>query len=109
MAGKRVLVVDDNSTNRRVLAGMLRVWGMQPVSAVSAPEALAHLRRGAEDGSPFSLVLTDAHMPEMDGFDLVERINSTPNLTKAIIIMLTSGEHLGIWRVPGVGDFGVSH
>ena len=79
LAGKRVLVVDDNSTNRRVLAGMLRVWGMQPVSAVSASEALAHLRRGAEDGRPFSLVLTDAHMPEMDGFGLVERINSTPD------------------------------
>ena len=63
--------------------------------AASAPEALAHLRSGAEDGSPFGLVLTDAHMPKMDGFDLVERINCTPNSTKAIIIMLTSGENLG--------------
>jgi two-component system sensor histidine kinase/response regulator len=95
LAGKRVLVVDDNSTNRRVLVHMVRIWGMQPVPAVSAPEALGHLRRGAEDGGPFSLVLTDAHMPEMDGFDLVERMHSIPNLTKAIIIMLTSGEHLG--------------
>ena len=95
LAGKQVLVVDDNSTNRRVLVHMLRVWGMQPVPAVSALEALAHLRRAAEDGSPFNLVLADAHMPEMDGFDLVERMHSTPNLTRAIIIMLTSGEHLG--------------
>jgi two-component system, sensor histidine kinase and response regulator len=88
-------VVDDNSTNRRVLVHMVRIWGMQPVPAVSATEALAHLRRGAEVGSPFSLVLTDAHMPDMDGFDLVERMHSIPNLTKAVIIMLTSGEHLG--------------
>jgi CheY-like chemotaxis protein len=95
LTGKRVLVVDDNSANRCVLAGMLRVWGMQPVLAVGASEALAHLRRDAEDCIPFSLVLTDAHMPEMDGFRLVERINNTPNLTQAIIIMLTSGEHSG--------------
>ncbi len=95
LAGKQVLVVDDNSTNRRVLASMLRVWGMQPVLAVSAAEALAHLLHSAERGAPFSLVLTDAHMPEMDGFALVERINSTRDSTKAIIIMLTSGEQLG--------------
>jgi len=95
LADRRVLVVDDNSTNRRVLLGMLRAWGTQPVSAVSAAEALALLRRGADDGRPISLVLTDAHMPGMDGFDLVDRIKSTPNFTKAIIIMLTSGERLG--------------
>jgi len=53
------------------------------------------MRRGAERDQAFNLVLTDVHMPEMDGFDLVERIKSTPNLTKAIILMLTSGEHLG--------------
>src|SRR6185437_13622686 len=41
------------------------------------------------------LVLTDVHMPEMDGFELVERILGTPNLTNAFILMLTSGEHLG--------------
>jgi signal transduction histidine kinase/CheY-like chemotaxis protein len=95
LAGKRVLVVDDNSTNRCVLAGMLRVWGTQPVSAAGAAEALEHLRRGAEDGRPISLVLTDAHMPEMDGFGLAERIHGSPDFTQAIIIMLTSGERLG--------------
>ncbi len=95
LTGKRVLVVDDNATNRLVLAGMLRVWGTQSISAVSAPEALALLRSGAEDGKPISLVLTDAHMPGTDGFGLVEQINNTPNFTKAIIIMLTSGERAG--------------
>jgi CheY-like chemotaxis protein len=53
------------------------------------------MRRSVEHGQPFRLVLTDAHMPEMDGFDLVERIKNTPNLTNAFILMLTSGEHLG--------------
>jgi CheY-like chemotaxis protein len=53
------------------------------------------MRRGVEREQPYSLVLTDVHMPEMDGFDLVERIKQTPNLTNAFILMLTSGEHLG--------------
>jgi len=91
----RVLVVDDNYTNRRLLSAILRSWGMQPTLATSAPEALEYMRRSAEDDQPFPLVLTDVHMPGMDGFDLVERIQSTPNLTKAFILMLTSGEHAG--------------
>jgi signal transduction histidine kinase/DNA-binding response OmpR family regulator len=93
--GVRVLVVDDNLTNRRILSDLLWVWGMQPTQAASAPEALAHMLRGAERDQPFKLVLTDVHMPEMDGFDLVERIKKTPNLTNAFIMMLTSGAHIG--------------
>jgi signal transduction histidine kinase/DNA-binding response OmpR family regulator len=93
--GVRVLVVDDNLTNRRILSDMLWAWGMQPTPVATAPEALAHMHRGAERGQPFRLVLTDVHMPEVDGFALVERIKKTPNLTNAFILMLTSGEHLG--------------
>ncbi len=93
--GVRVLVVDDNLTNRHMLSDMLWRWGMQPTPVASATEALAQMRRGAEQEQRFSLVLTDVHMPGMDGFDLVERIKSTPNLTNAFILMLTSGEHLG--------------
>ena len=93
--GVRVLVVDDNLTNRRILSDMLWSWGMQPTPVASAPEALVHMRRGTEHGHPYSLVLTDVHMPEMDGFDLVESIKSTPDLTNAFILMLTSGEHMG--------------
>ena len=93
--GIPVLVVDDNRTNRRILSDTLGSWGMQPTSAASAQEALAHMRRYAEQGQPFRLVLTDVHMPEMDGFELVERIQGAPNLTNAFILMLTSGEHLG--------------
>ena len=93
--GIPVLVVDDNRTNRRILSDTLRTWGMQPTTAASATEALAHMRHGAEQGQPFRLVVTDVHMPEMDGFELVERILDAPNLTNAFILMLTSGEHLG--------------
>ena len=95
LEGIPVLVVDDNRTNRQILSDTLRSWGMQPTSAASAPEALTHLRHGVEQGQPFRLVVTDVHMPEMDGFELVERIQDTPNLTNAFILMLTSGEHMG--------------
>jgi signal transduction histidine kinase/ActR/RegA family two-component response regulator len=94
-AGTAVLVVDDNSTNRRVLTEMLRMWQMKPASAASAAEALTILHRSAESGHPFSVVLTDMHMPDMDGFDLVERINRSPKLAGPVIMMLTSGEQRG--------------
>jgi signal transduction histidine kinase/CheY-like chemotaxis protein len=95
VAGMQVLVVDDNATNRRVLAEMLWSLHMRPALASSAREGLAQLRRGAERGEPFPLVLTDCHMPEMDGFELVEQIKRTDGLAGAVVLMLTSGEHGG--------------
>ena len=92
LAGIRVVVVDDNLTNRRILTDMLGRWGMQPVPAASGLEALAHMRRGVQRGHPFSLVLTDVHMPEMDGFELVKRIHESPELAQPVILMLTSGD-----------------
>jgi len=92
LAGIRVVVVDDNLTNRRILSDMLWGWGMLPAPAASGPEALAHLRRGLQRGQPYSLVLTDVHMPDMDGFELVKRIHETPGLTQPVILMLTSGD-----------------
>jgi two-component system, sensor histidine kinase and response regulator len=87
-----VVVVDDNLTNRRILTDMLARWGMQPAPAASGAEALAHMRRGVQRGHPFSLVLTDVHMPEMDGFELVKRIHDAPELIQPVILMLTSGD-----------------
>ena len=92
LAGIRVVVVDDNLTNRRILSDMLWGWGMLPAPAASGPEALGHLRRGLQRGQPYSLVLTDVHMPEMDGFELVRRIHETPGLAQPVILMLTSGD-----------------
>ena len=65
---------------------------MLPAPAASGPEALAHLRRGVQRGQPFSLVLTDVHMPDMDGFELAARIHESSELTKTVILMLTSGD-----------------
>ena len=92
LAGVRLVVVDDNLTNRRILTDMLYGWGMLPAPPASGPEALAHLRRGVHRGQPFSLVLTDVHMPDMDGFELVARIHESSELTNTVILMLTSGD-----------------
>ena len=71
----RVLVVDDNATNRRILEEMLTNWGMRPTAGRrTAATALAALSRAAAAGEPFPLVLLDAMMPEMDGFTLAEQI-----------------------------------
>jgi CheY-like chemotaxis protein len=90
-----VLVVDDSVTNRRILTDMLWQWKMRPTPAASAQEALSYMARAAEIGEPFSLVLTDGHMPAMDGFGLAERIKAAPHLANAVILMLTSGDRLG--------------
>jgi signal transduction histidine kinase/DNA-binding response OmpR family regulator len=90
-----VLVVDDNRTNRRILEGMLKRWEMQPVSVESGAQALAELARARESGASYRLVLTDMHMPDMDGFTLIEKIRQNPKLSTATIMMLTSAGHRG--------------
>jgi CheY-like chemotaxis protein len=65
---------------------------MKPTVASSAREALGLLHQATEQGQPFTLILTDAHMPEMDGFTLVERIQQDPQLANAAVLMLTSSQ-----------------
>ena len=95
LRGVRVLVVDDNSTNRRILKGGLRRWGMKPVTVESGQKALGQLTAAHQAGSPYELVLTDMHMPEMDGFELVTRVRKNPELARATIMMLTSAGFRG--------------
>jgi two-component system, sensor histidine kinase and response regulator len=90
-----VLVVDDNRTNRRILDGMLKRWHMKPVSVEGGAQALVELASARESGAPYRLVLTDMHMPDMDGFTLIERIRQDPKLSTAAIMMLTSAGHRG--------------
>ena len=106
LTGIPVLVVDDNFTNRRILTEMFWMWQMKPTEAASGQEALSHLRHASEHGDPFSLVVTDVHMPEMDGFDLARQVKQTPNLADVVIMMLTSGETRG--DVQRSRDLGVS-
>lgn len=90
-----VLVVDDNATNRRILKEILTNWGMVPTLAEGGSPALDALEQAQRAGNPFPLVLTDAHMPNMDGFGLAERIRQSPDLAGATIMMLTSGGQRG--------------
>jgi signal transduction histidine kinase/DNA-binding response OmpR family regulator len=93
LRGLRVLVVDDNRTNRRILEDMLRRWDMKPTSVEGGEEALTQLSTARAAAEPYALILTDMHMPMMDGFSLVERIRQRPELSTATIMMLTSAGH----------------
>ena len=90
-----LLVVDDNATNRRILEEMVLQWGMKPTVVDGGRAALAAMEVAYNVGRPFELVLTDCMMPEMDGFQLAERINKDSRLKTATIIMLTSAGERG--------------
>jgi two-component system, sensor histidine kinase and response regulator len=95
LRGMRALIVDDNATNRRVLDGMLKGWGMDPTTAENGPEALRALHVAKRGGLPFPLILLDGHMPEIDGFTLAEQIQADSGLVGGTIMMLTSAGRLG--------------
>lgn len=88
--GQRVLVVDDNATNRNVLLAQLSHWGANVVGAESAATALAHLSRAHETQQPFEVALIDHRMPSMDGCELARRMTEHPALKTARKILLTS-------------------
>jgi signal transduction histidine kinase/CheY-like chemotaxis protein/HPt (histidine-containing phosphotransfer) domain-containing protein len=90
-----VLVVDDNGVNRRVLYDLLIRWKMRPTVVDSGAEALRALAEASGLGQPFALVLLDANMPEMDGFEVARRIGATPTLGGATIMMLSSSGQYG--------------
>jgi CheY-like chemotaxis protein/anti-sigma regulatory factor (Ser/Thr protein kinase) len=95
LQGVKVLIVDDNRTNRRILEGMLKHWDMKSTSVENGEEALMQLSSAQSVGDPYTLVLADMHMPKMDGFSLIEQIRKKPELSTAIIMMLTSAGHRG--------------
>jgi signal transduction histidine kinase/DNA-binding response OmpR family regulator/HPt (histidine-containing phosphotransfer) domain-containing protein len=90
LAGLRVLVVDDNPTNRDILLHQLDAWRVDVAACESAPEALRLLREAATRGRPFELALVDYHMPEINGLQLAEAIKSTPMIAAVHLIMLSS-------------------
>ncbi len=92
LRGLAVLVVDDNATNRMVLHEVLIRWGMRPVLADGAEDALTAMRRAVEAGSPFTLVLSDVMMPGVDGYQFAEQVRQQPDLAGAAIILLSSAD-----------------
>jgi signal transduction histidine kinase/DNA-binding response OmpR family regulator len=95
LSDRKVLIVDDNATNRRLLEDMLLGWRMAATSAASVSEALAAVRAAKESGRPFELVLADVQMPSADGFTMAEAIASDPFLSGPRIVMLTSAGQPG--------------
>ena len=95
LEGRRMLVVDDNATNRLILEEMLRNWLTVPTVVASAQEAIQAIEAAQEKGQKFDLVLTDANMPDVDGFALIERIRARDDLDAPVIMMLTSSGRMG--------------
>ncbi len=95
LRGVKVLIVDDNRTNRRILDGLVRQWEMNPTASADGETALVELSAAYNASKPFGLILTDMHMPKMDGFGLVEQIKKRPELSTSTIMMLTSGSQRG--------------
>src|SRR3954454_18671730 len=90
LKGLRTLIVDDNSTNRLILAETLAPWGALLTTAESGAQALTELVRASQAGESYGLVLLDCRMPGMDGFELAEHIRTHPSLAAMMVLMLTS-------------------
>ena len=95
LRGLPILVVDDNSLNRRVLREILSHWGMRATDSPDGPTALQVMRAAKDIGHPFAVVLVDGQMKGMDGFLLAEQIKNDTTLVGATVMMLTSVGHVG--------------
>ena len=88
--GLRVLVVDDNATNRRILEEMLASWQMKPHAVSSAGTAMEALREASPTDARFHVVLSDCQMPHVDGFTLARQIKRDQRLRNTPVVLLTS-------------------
>lgn len=103
LQARRLLVVDDNNTNRMILSHHLQQWGAASTGAESGAQALALLHRAAEDGLPFDAAILDMQMPGMDGLELARTIAAHPRLSSIRLVMLTSvGDQGGAANAVGV-------
>ncbi len=95
LGGRRLLVVDDNETNRRIVRDMLGAEGMAVHEASRADAGLEALRRAARAGTPYDLAILDAQMPDQDGFELATAIRADGALTETRLLILTSAGQRG--------------
>jgi PAS domain S-box-containing protein len=95
LQGVKVLVVDDNGANRLILHSTLKRWGMNPTAVSDAGQALEELSVAQNEHDGFALILTDMHMPRMDGFGLAGQLKDSVMLSPPAIIMLTSDGQRG--------------
>ncbi|MEZ2391138.1 PAS domain S-box protein [bacterium RCC_150] len=90
LVGRRVLIVDDNATNRLVLETQLNAWGLRPEAVADAPTALARSRAAAAAGQPYEIAVLDMCMPDTDGLELARELAADPALQGLRLMMLTS-------------------
>jgi PAS domain S-box-containing protein len=90
LRGLRVLVADDNETNRNIVHHQVTSWGMKNGSAEDGPSALEMLRSAAERGESYDLTILDMQMPKMDGLELAQKIKAEPSISSTKLIMLSS-------------------
>ena len=95
LRGQRILVVDDNLTNRKVLVGQLSLCGMEPAAASCAEEALKLLREAVAQGRPFEVALIDFQMPGQDGASLGSLMQADRSLSATRLVLLTSSAQRG--------------
>ena len=86
----RVLIVDDNPTNREILHNQCNAWGMIDGIADSGDKALEIIRAAERKGDPYELIILDWHMPNMDGIELAEQIQNDPEISPKRMVMLSS-------------------
>jgi len=91
----RVLIVDDNATNRYILSRYLDAWGCRSVEAGTAEEALAQLRTAEREDDAFEIALLDRIMPEVDGDMLARQIKADPKLARTILVRVSSAGEIG--------------
>ncbi len=90
LKGVRVLIVDDNDTNRRILHHQFDAWGMRNDGVASGPDALVALQRASANGDPYRIVVLDMQMPGMDGADVARTLKADPGLAGTRVVILTS-------------------
>ncbi|MGI8865331.1 MAG: ATP-binding response regulator, partial [Rubrobacteraceae bacterium] len=95
LRGLRILVVEDNETNRSILQEQVTSWGMHHAEAGDGEQALVMLHEAIRTGKPYDLAVLDMQMPEMDGMELANLIKRDPEISITNLVTLTSMEHRG--------------
>ncbi|HCL89827.1 MAG TPA: hybrid sensor histidine kinase/response regulator [Candidatus Atribacteria bacterium] len=93
--GLKVLIIDDNATNRLIVRKTLLSWDALPAEVEGGFSALKELELARGKGSPYQLILTDKNMPEMDGFEVTRKIRELPGYEKIPVVMLSSDKGAG--------------
>jgi len=102
VTGSRILIIDDNEINRRILMEQMASWQFDATQTSSGLEALTALHRGKSLGQPYDLMIIDYQMPGMDGIEVVNQARHQPGIQHTPVIMLTSVDNAGEDAIRGL-------